>query len=65
MLSLRVRHSAEPALGDGQQLREEPGASCPVVAEVALQRQLREAEGDLVGAVGLQVVQGVDARSRR
>ena len=53
----------EPALGDAEQLREEPGlVVAVVVAEVFLQRQLGQQEGDLVGPAALQIVEGVDAR---
>ena len=56
----------QPALGDAEQLREEPGLDVAVVvAEVLLQRQLGQQEGDLCSPAALQVVEGVDARSRR
>ena len=53
----------EPAFGDAEQLREEPGlVVAVVVAEVFLQRELGQQEGDLVGPAALEIVQGVDAR---
>ena len=52
----------QPALGDAEQLREEPGlVVAVVVAEVFLQRQLGQQEGDLVGPAALEVVERVDA----
>ena len=50
MSSLQRDALVEPALGDRQELREEPGlvVSPVVVAEVFLQGQLGEQEGDLV-----------------
>ena len=53
---------SQPPLGDRQQLREEPRLVVAfVVAEVFFQRQLRQQEGDLVGAAALEVVQRMDA----
>jgi hypothetical protein len=51
----------EPALGDRQQLREEPGLVVPrVVAEVFLEAQLGKPEGDLIEPEVLQVVERID-----
>ena len=48
----------QPPFGDRQQLREEPRLVVTIiVAEVFLQGQLRQQEGNLVGAAALQVVQ--------
>ena len=52
----------EPALGDAEQLREEPGlVVAVVVAEVFLERELGQQKGDLVGPAALEIVEGVDA----
>ena len=52
----------QPALGDAEQLREEPGlVVAVVVAEVFLQRELGQQEGDFVGPAALEIVEGVDA----
>ena len=54
----------EPALGDRQQLREEPGLVVPrVVAEVFLEGQLGEPERDFVEPEVLQVVERIDPDS--
>ena len=60
---LAVDALGQPALGDGQQLREEPGlVVAVVVAEVFFQRELGQQESDFVRPAALQVVQRVDAR---
>ena len=52
----------QPAFGDRQQLRKEPGLVVAViVAEILLQRQSGQQEGDLVRPAALEIVQGVDA----
>jgi hypothetical protein len=60
--ALAVQALGEPALGDLQELREEPGFVMPrVVAEVFLKRQLGEPESDFVGPALFQVVECIDA----
>ena len=51
----------QPAFGDAEQLREEPGlVVAVVVAEVLLQRKLGQQEGDFVGPAALEVVERMD-----
>ena len=52
----------QPAFGDAEQLREEPGlVVAVVVAEVFFQRELGQQEGDFVRPAALEIVEGVDA----
>ena len=52
----------QPAFGDAEQLREEPGlVVAVVVAEVFLQRELGQQESDFVGSAALEIVERVDA----
>ena len=62
VLSLQRDALGQPALGDAEQLREEPGlVVAVVVAEVFLQRQLGEQEGDFLRPAALEIVERVDA----
>ena len=52
----------QPALGDVEQLREQPRlVVAVVVAEVFLQRQFGQQKRDFVGPAALQIVERVDA----